>query len=161
MVIDPAVIAAWIDAASSPDALATIERLHNEIAREVSARRPVCVRSGRCCGFESYGHRLYLTGLETAWTWLRLPTTPTPEGVLQAMTAGTCPFLADGCSVHQVRPAGCRIYYCDPDPTGWQNALAERCHDEVRRLHERLSVEYRYAEWRELLGAFAAHPKAS
>ncbi|XAM00397.1 hypothetical protein OT109_03210 [Phycisphaeraceae bacterium D3-23] len=28
---------------------------------------PTCNVSGRCCKFDSYGHRLYVTGLEIAW----------------------------------------------------------------------------------------------
>lgn len=28
---------------------------------------PTCNASGRCCKFDTYGHRLYVTGLEIAW----------------------------------------------------------------------------------------------
>ncbi len=161
MVIEPAVIARWRIAADSGDAQSTIARLHDEIAAEVRAQRPLCVSSGRCCGFEAHGHRLYLTGLETAWTWSRLTSRPIVNDVEAAIAAGTCPFLSGGCSVHGVRPPGCRIYFCDRDPSGWQSALAERCHHEIRSLHDRLDVPYRYAEWRSLLAAFAAAEAAS
>lgn len=161
MVIDASVIARWRDAASSDDAQSTIERLLGNIAAEVRRQRPLCVSSGRCCGFEAHGHRLYLTGLETAWTWSRLERRPTVQSVEAATAAGTCPFLAGGCSVHGIRPPGCRIYFCDRDPQGWQSALAEACHGEIKSLHGRLDVPYRYAEWRSLLMAFAAAEAAS
>ncbi|MEY4103974.1 MAG: hypothetical protein RL461_1176 [Planctomycetota bacterium] len=161
MVTEPGVIASWIAAAGSPDAEATIRRLQAEIAAEVARRRPLCVSSGRCCGFEAHGHRLYLTGLETAWTWSRLDRRPSPGDVDAAHAAGSCPFLAGGCSIHAIRPPGCRIYFCDRDPEGWQSALAERCHEGIRGLHDRLGVPYRYAEWRSLLAAFAANDAAS
>lgn len=161
MVIDPEVIARWSSAAASTDAQATIARLQDEIADEVRRQRPLCVSSGRCCGFEAHGHRLYLTGLETAWTWARLEQRPTLVDVEASMAAGSCPFLAGGCSVHRVRPPGCRIYFCDRDAAGWQSALAERCHHEIRSLHDRLDVPYRYAEWRSLLAGFAALEVAS
>lgn len=161
MVIDAAVIARWCDAAASIDAQATIARLQDEIATEVRRQRPLCVSSGKCCGFEAHGHRLYLTGLETAWTWARLERRPSVREVEAAMAGGSCPFLARGCSIHGVRPPGCRIYFCDRDPAGWQSALAERCHHEIRSLHERLDVPYRYAEWRSLLAGFAAGETAS
>jgi Fe-S-cluster containining protein len=161
MVIDPSVIARWREAAASGDAQATIDRLRAAIAEEVRRRRPLCVSSGRCCGFEAHGHRLYLTGLETAWTWSRLDRRPTVTEVESAMSRGSCPFLAGGCSVHGVRPPGCRIYFCDRDPAGWQSALAERCHHEIKALHDRLDVPYRYAEWRSLLMGFAAADVAS
>lgn len=161
MVIEPAVIASWRAAAASIDAQSTIARLHEEIAAEVRVQRPLCVSSGRCCGFEAHGHRLYLTGIETAWTWSRLARRPSATEVDAALAAGTCPFLSGGCSVHAVRPPGCRIYFCDRDAAGWQSALAERCHLEIRSLHDRLDIPYRYAEWRSLLAAFAAAEAAS
>ena len=108
MVTEPGVIASWIAAAGSPDAEATIRRLQAEIAAEVARRRPLCVSSGRCCGFEAHGHRLYLTGLETAWTWSRLDRRPSLRDVEAAQAAGACPFLAGGCSIHAIRPPGCR-----------------------------------------------------
>ncbi len=161
MVIEPAVIASWRAAAASIDAQSTIARLHEEIAAEVRVQRPLCVSSGRCCGFEAHGHRLYLTGIETAWTWSRLARRPSATEVDAALAAGACPFLSNGCSVHAVRPPGCRIYFCDRDAAGWQSALAERCHLEIRSLHDRLDIPYRYAEWRSLLAAFAAAEAAS
>ncbi len=35
-----------------------------ELDADVAGRRPVCRASGRCCKFEAYGHRLYVTGVE-------------------------------------------------------------------------------------------------
>src|SRR3954471_12167481 len=32
---------------------------------DIASRRPVCRASGRCCQFEKYGHRLYVTGVES------------------------------------------------------------------------------------------------
>jgi len=34
---------------------------------------PRCNASGRCCKFDTYGHRLYVTGLEIAWFLRRAP----------------------------------------------------------------------------------------
>jgi len=154
--MDAAVVARWRTAAASDDAQATIAGLQNEIAAEILRQRPVCISSGRCCRFEAHGHRLYLTGLETAWTWARLTRRPSMREVEMAVHDGSCPFLLSGCSVHEVRPTGCRIYFCERDPAGWQSALAERCHREIRSLHDRLDVPYCYAEWRSLLAGFAA-----
>ena len=33
---------------------------------------PTCNASGRCCKFDTYGHRLYVTGLEIAWFLARV-----------------------------------------------------------------------------------------
>jgi hypothetical protein len=59
--------AAWSGAAWDPRIDAALRAMHDEVAAEVAARRPVCLPSGRCCRFEEYGHRLYVTGIEAAW----------------------------------------------------------------------------------------------
>ena len=65
---------------------------------------------------------------------------------------GGCPFQRDKlCTVHAVRPFGCRIFFCDPTSTDWQTAAYERHHAELKRLHERLGVPYFYLEWRQAL----------
>jgi len=60
-----------------------------------------------------------------------------------------CPFQVNGmCSVHPLRPLGCRVYFCDPDAQDWQEPVYERFLNELRQLHERSGLEYRYLEWR-------------
>jgi hypothetical protein len=56
--------------------------------------------------------------------------------------------------VHAIRPLGCRIYFCDRSAQDWQHELSERLIADIRGLHDRHGVEYRYAEWRGLLAAF-------
>ena len=122
--------------------------------REVDARRPVCVMSGRCCRFEEYGHRLYVTTLELAAfvRGLRRHREDANEAVDASRQAG-CPFQVSGlCSVHAIRPFGCRMFFCDATSTQWQNELYERFHAELKGLHERLAVPYFYVEWRQALG---------
>src|SRR5688572_29487653 len=38
-----------------------------EADADIAARKPVCRASGRCCKFEEYGHRLYVTAAEMAY----------------------------------------------------------------------------------------------
>src|SRR5207302_8827860 len=65
-----------------------------------------------------------------------------------------CPFQVDGlCSVHPIRPFGCRVFFCDATSTNWQNDQYERLHKELKRLHEALAVPYFYVEWRQALAA--------
>jgi hypothetical protein len=67
---------------------------------------------------------------------------------------GSCPFLAHGlCSVHAIRPFGCRIFFCDPDASQWQQQAYERYHGRLKKMHEELKVPYHYVEWREALSA--------
>jgi len=75
-----------------------------------------------------------------------------------------CVYQVDGlCSVHAVRPFGCRVFFCDPSSTDWQNELYEKSLERVRAIHERHGLPYRYMEWRAGLveaGAAAAPPRS-
>lgn len=162
-----ALVRGWLEAATRADVRAAIARVHDGIAREVASRAPVCEQSGRCCRFEEYGHRLYVTGLEAAATLLGAglidrdkilyvaagaPGEPvTPDDV----AAGSCPLsLGRACGVHGDRPTGCRVFYCDPTWAPIMGDVSERAVGEIRAVHERFGVAYRYAEWRGLLGMF-------
>jgi hypothetical protein len=50
-----------------------------------------------------------------------------------------CPFqVAKLCGVHAIRPFGCRMFFCDPASTQWQNDAYERYHARLKQLHETL-----------------------
>lgn len=147
--------ASWLRHARSPQVRGALEAVFADIAAEISRRAPACWASGRCCNFERAGHRLYVTGLEAAYTVTGLDAgTPlTRAGLDAALARGGCPFQAQNlCGVHTIKPVACRVYFCDRSAQGWQRELSERMHERVRALHDTLGVEYRYAEWRWLLG---------
>ena len=149
---------AWLDAARRPEIAAELEGVYAIIADQIEARGPACWASGRCCNFGSAGHLLYTTGLEAASTLVGLSrvgaSALTPAAVEAAVVRGDCPFLKqNACGVHAIKPMGCRVYFCDRGATDWQEALTERSMREIRLIHERHHVEYRYTEWRALLGA--------
>jgi Fe-S-cluster containining protein len=136
-------------AAARPEVRAAVGRVYGDLQREIDARRPVCVVSGRCCRFEEYGHRLYVTTMELAAFVHGLGDAVAPGG-----WDGTgCPFqVRKLCGVHAIRPFGCRMFFCDATATQWQNEQYERFHAELKRLHEELGVPYAYVEWRVALG---------
>lgn len=144
---------AWLAAAADAQISGELELVYERIARAVDARRPVCDQSGRCCRFEEWGHRLYVTGLEAAYLLTRLEKPLAPGEIERAREAGGCPFQkALLCSVHAIRPLGCRVYYCDESAQEWQKELCERMLGEVKAIHDRHGLEYRYGEWRGMLG---------
>ncbi|MEX0774855.1 MAG: hypothetical protein WD042_03970 [Phycisphaeraceae bacterium] len=57
----------WRDAVATPAIDAAIGALYADLDSAVQARGPTCWSSGKCCHFDAYGHRLYVTGLEIAW----------------------------------------------------------------------------------------------
>lgn len=161
--------AAWRQAVARDDIRAELERIYAQAAEAIASRGPSCWASGRCCNFDAAGHRLYVTGLEAAYTIVRLPeagVAQSASGVVeralsltvlgQARVRGGCPFQTRNmCAVHTIKPLGCRVFFCDRSAQEWQHDLSERLIAEIKLLHDRSGVEYRYGEWRDMLGAFA------
>jgi Fe-S-cluster containining protein len=132
-----------------------VRAVYEELAGEVERRRPVCVVSGRCCRFEEYGHRLYVTTLELAAFVHGFGEGGFSAALRQSMDSWSgagCPFqVGKLCGVHAIRPFGCRIFFCDPTSTQWQQEAYEAFHARLKRLHEELGVPYYYVEWRTAL----------
>lgn len=153
---DPAALAhRWLAAAKDPAIAAELEAIYEYTAAAIESRGPACWASGRCCNFEAAGHRLYTTGLEAAYALARLsPDSPlTHESLASARARGGCPFqVANLCGIHTIKPLGCRVYFCDRSAQEWQQDLSERALARVRELHDRHGIDYRYGEWRGMLG---------
>ena len=126
-----------------------IATIYADFERERDVVRPRCDASGTCCRFEAYGHRLFITTIEMAAfvRAVRVEADPTWDGT-------GCPYQRAGrCDAHAVRPFGCRVYFCDPATTDWQQSQYEAMHERLRSLHDRLGVAYYYVEWRAALKA--------
>ncbi len=139
----------WCKAAKRPAVSAALHDLYAQLDAAVADRAPTCWSSGKCCSFDAYGHRLYVTALEIAWM---LPSVPLPP-TLPPLT-GPCVFQVDRlCSVHRLRPLGCRVFFCQQGTQDWQRELYEDFLRRLRDLHESHRLEYRYLEWRSGLRA--------
>jgi len=124
---------------SAPPWLAALEALYARLDEEIAAAGPRCALSGRCCDFSAGGHRLMASTLETAYARARA------GGRVPEAGSGTCPWHVDGlCTLRDGRPLGCRVYFCDPAYSGPMPRLYEAYHSELRALHERHGVPYRY-----------------
>lgn len=158
----------WLRAVARPEVSLAIESLYTFLSAEIEARTPSCWASGRCCNFAKTGHRLYVTGLEVAYAVQLLDSaralaaslgspvpTLTHASLELALERGDCPFLhANLCSIHSIKPMGCRVYFCDRSAQAWQNELSERALLRLRTLHDAHEIPYRYAEWRAMLRLF-------
>jgi Fe-S-cluster containining protein len=136
-----------------PDAREAVLRIYVQVQAEIDRRRPRCEMSGRCCRFEEFGHRLYVTTLELAAFVHDLPR---PEQMVPPLGQSIAAWDGTGCAyqigrlcgIHGIRPFGCRMFFCDASATEWQQSLYERFHGTLKRLHEELDVPYFYVEWR-------------
>src|SRR5438270_2434409 len=82
-------------AAERADVRAAVTDLYADVQRAIDARRPACAISGRCCRFEEYGHRLYLTTIELAVFVHDLRAKHSPDEVAALMRQwdnSGCPF---------------------------------------------------------------------
>ena len=131
----------WFDALGHGDLDDAIIALYRDIDAAVAARNPTCWLSGKCCDFDAYGHRLYVTGLEIAWLLRRL--SPVGEG------GSGCVFQRGKvCTVHAVRPMGCRLYFCQAGTQDWQHEQYEIFLTRLKAMHTSHDLPYAYVEWR-------------
>ena len=146
-------------ASARADVVAAVQAVYQRVQEAVDQRRPICIASGRCCRFEEFGHRLYVTTLELAAFVRNVREALGHQAISAIFDAwdGTgCPFQsAKLCGVHAIRPFGCRIFFCDESSISWQAAQYERLHTELKRLHAHLEVPYFYVEWRQALAALS------
>lgn len=80
----------WLRMAREPVIADSLRALAHKVAAEVARVRPRCDVSGRCCNFEAYGHRMYLTGLEVAYAvTLHREAPPPPHDGVESGSSGT------------------------------------------------------------------------
>jgi len=148
--------ARWFAAVDQPAVDQAIAALYTDLDVEVARYQPRCDQSGRCCRFESFGHRLYVTALEIARFLRHAPVVSPPARTATALPIFTeplpdaCPYQLDGlCSVHTIRPHGCRIFFCQEGSEVWQQTLYETYLDRLKQMHAQWQLPYQYMEWRQ------------
>ncbi len=127
--------------------LAALSSLYTSADSAVSATGVTCLGGGVCCKFDCAGHRLYLSTGELALL-VRQPPPNVPQ-----LDRGRCPYqVGPRCTARDRRPLGCRVFFCDPQSAAWSEALYERLHADIRRLHEVHQVSYVYMDLIAALG---------
>lgn len=100
-----------------------------------------CAACGRCCDFDHFDHRLFVTTPELLYLAANLG----PENV-KPMPTGRCPYnIGDKCSVYPHRFAGCRIFYCVGE-RDVQGSLSEAVMKRFKTLCRQWKVPYRYVD---------------
>jgi Fe-S-cluster containining protein len=150
----------WHAAARTPAVSGAIQSLYADLDAAVRQRGPTCWTSGKCCKFDTFqgGHLLYVTGLEIAWVLAQPAVVQTGLNPAQVGQEGACAFQQQGkCTIHAVRPMGCRVFFCQQGTQDWQQQLYETFLTRLRQLHDEREIEYRYMEWRSGLQRATAH----
>lgn len=144
-------------AARRDDVIAAMRAFYAAVDERLARLPGHCANRGECCRFGAYGHRLYVTFLETAcfmaWRHGEQAAGPDPGPVGDA-AEDVCPFARGGvCTARPARPLGCRIFLCDPAARHWQGPVTEELLGELRGLHRRLDVPWFCADWMAVLAA--------
>lgn len=110
------------------------QQIHNH--SDLAGRCDAC---GRCCDFEAFDHRLFVTPPEIIFLAANL------EGEdLRSMQSGVCPYNANGrCAVYKYRFAGCRIFCCRGD-ADFQSRLSEMSLSRFKSICIKFQIPYRY-----------------
>ena len=134
----------------APEALEVLvrglEAAYGELEAEISASNPVCRRSGNCCHFAKFGHRLYASRAEALYFAFRHGV---PDG---PFSHDSCPFMRENsCTAREGRPLGCRVFFCDPSWKGRDSELSEKYIRRVGQLSDRLGISWDYRPFMEHL----------
>jgi Fe-S-cluster containining protein len=131
-------------------AFAELSRLYERIDAAVAAGD--CRLCGRCCCFESFGHRLYATRLEVIYLVAKCG--PPPHG----FTRGQCPYQSDTeCLARSGRVLGCRTFFCSL-AGGGESELHEQALAQIGEISHRHNLPRDYRPIEEHFRNLTQHP---
>ena len=100
-----------------------------------------CEACGKCCDFDTFGHRLFITTPEIIYLKEKLAPLS-----LKKMTGGICPYNEKGkCTIYESRFTGCRIFNCRGD-ADFQSELTEAVLTKVKSLCDEFNIPYIYTD---------------
>lgn len=124
----------------NPSVQEEVAQVYAEVDAAVAAARPRCDASGRCCRFTEFDHTLFISKFEAEILLEAAPPFPRPVG------RDGCPFQVNNlCTVRDVRPLGCRIFFCDPNYAGVGEQITEEALDKLKRIADRHDTGWQYA----------------
>jgi hypothetical protein len=117
-----------------------VDVIYQGLEGELAKLSQSCAACGKCCDFESFGHRLYVTTPELLYFQRHVG----PD--IRTMTSGVCPYRIDGrCTVYPCRFAGCRIFTCKGDSEK-ENQMCEQAVKKFKTLCDKYDVPYHYVD---------------
>jgi len=117
-----------------------VAEIYEWIDSQVAGFAP-CGACGKCCDFDAWDHRLFITAPELLYFTYRMSPEP-----IKPMPTDQCPYNIDGkCSVHRHRFAACRIFACTGD-VGTQNRLSEAAVAKLKSICEQSNIPYQYVD---------------
>jgi len=108
-----------------------------------------CDACGKCCDFEAFDHRLFVTPPELMYLAAKLGA----ENI-KPMPGNLCPYNVDGkCTIYTYRFAGCRIFSCKGDKD-FQSGLSESALKKFKSVCTEFKIPYRYTDLASALNGY-------
>lgn len=121
--------------------VAEIYKWLDEQVRRHSDPGGKCDACGRCCDFDAFDHRLFVTPPELMYLATKLGA----ENI-KLMPSSRCPYNVDGkCTIYTYRFAGCRIFSCKGDKD-FQSGLSETALKKFKSICTEFKIPYRYTD---------------
>ena len=120
----------------------------------------LCDVCGKCCDFDGFDHRLFVTPPELMYlTTGQQAANPGAENIKSIPSnrplGGKCPYNIDGkCTVYEHRFAACRIFCCGAD-VDFQSELSESAMEKLKSLCVEFQIPYHYTDLATALKSFA------
>jgi hypothetical protein len=116
-----------------------VKQIYDWLDSQIKLYDPDCSACGKCCDFDSFGHKLFVTSPELLYFYENLKP-------LSKMTPGRCPYQKENkCTAREFRFSGCRIFFCKGDQEK-QNALYEETIKKFKKLCDDYNLPYQYTE---------------
>src|SRR4030042_1098154 len=132
----------WRDVARNKEIVSRVGKIYKWLDDQTcdkNAKAGACDACCKCCDFESYGHRLYVTTPEILYLADKLGSSD-----FKQMTTGRCSYQVDGkCDIYRYRFAACRIFCCKGNAE-FQSELAEVAIKKFKAICEEFRIPYRY-----------------
>ncbi|HBG28703.1 MAG: hypothetical protein A2Y10_12175 [Planctomycetes bacterium GWF2_41_51] len=124
-----------------------VKQIYDWLDAEIKSLNADCCVCGKCCDFDSFGHKLFITSPELYYFYENLKP-------LKKMPAGVCPYMENGkCTARDFRFTGCRIFFCKADDEKI-NDLSEQAIRKFKGLCNEYNFPYSYMELSKALNEY-------
>lgn len=129
-----------------PEKNMELVQIYNKLDLELSKINPGCDSCGSCCHFDTFGHKLYASTIETNYILDNVDVPPFDP------KQGICPFLVEKkCTIREYRTLGCRVFFCNPDYKETSYEIYDEYYKMIKELAVRKKTEWHYAPMLDLL----------
>jgi len=121
-----------------------VAEIYNWLDSQSRRHRPItgtCDVCGKCCDFEKYDHRLFVTTPEIMYLAANIG-----EENIKPMASARCPYNTQGkCEIYKHRFASCRIFSCKGS-SDMQSRISESILMELKSICTDMEIPYRYTD---------------